>query len=128
MADVDELVEQSEQPVEEDSKPAEASAEVDSRRKLAHYHAADRRASQTGPIPGSPPPVGRSRREPCYEVVHHVKNPGGFRINEIRYMGRVTVPECVANYLTYMDREWERVERDLFRDNRLDKTVGHVHG
>jgi hypothetical protein len=94
-------------------------------KKIAHWHQADRRARQTGPIVNSREAVvGRQKKEPCYEVTHFVKNPGGFKINEVLYRGRVVVPRCVADYLTYMDREWDKAERNLFRNNPLDRHLG----
>lgn len=90
-------------------------------RKVAHYHMPDRRANQHGPIASPDTVFGRQTKEPCYETVHFVRSPGGFSINEVRYVGRVIVPECIANYLTQMDREFERTERNLFRNNAVAK-------
>lgn len=113
----DKLIEQSQDESAEVVEPSSDSAG----RKIAHYHSADKRAHQHGPIVGSDLPVGRQSREPCYETVHYVKAPGGFSLNETRYVGRVVVPQCIADYLTQMDREFERVERDLFRNNPVTR-------
>lgn len=86
------------------------------KRKIAHMHNADKRAWQRGPI-SEAEFQPRDRRVACYESTYHIKNPGGFKINEKLYRGRVIVPECVANYLCQMDTEWERAERNLFRNN-----------
>lgn len=88
------------------------------KRKIAHFHNADKRANQRGPIWEVPEDaMGRQTKEPCYEMVYHIHNPGGFKINEKLYQGRVVVPECVGNYLCNMDREWMKVESSLFRNN-----------
>ena|SRR3990167_6033733 len=105
--------------VEQTEKESPAPAVVD--RKVAHWHQADKRASQQGPIQGSEPVVGRQKKEPCYETVYFVKNPGGLKVNERLYQNRVTVPECVANTLNDMDRSWEVVERGLFRNTPVSR-------
>lgn len=87
------------------------------KRKVAHMHNADKRANQRGPVwEVMDEPMGRQTKEPCYEMVYHIHNPGGFKINEKLYQGRVVVPECVGNYLCTMDREWMKAERNLFRN------------
>lgn len=117
-----EVVEQ--EPTVEQSAPSVA---VDGRR-VAHRHPADKRANQHGPIVEGGFPVGRQKAEDCYETKYDVRNPGGLKINEVLYRGRVTVPECVANYLNEMDQKWEDAERALFRNNSLSQIVGHVGG
>ena len=99
-----------------DVAPVEDKAPV-VKRKIAHMHNADKRANQRGPVwETMDEPMGRQTKEPCYEMVYHIHNPGGFKINEKLYQGRVVVPECVGNYLCTMDREWMKAERNLFRN------------
>lgn len=107
--------------LDEQAEQVETVEPAQPERRVAHWHQADKRASQQGPIQGRELVVGRQKKEPCYEATYHVNNPGGYKINEILYRGRVVVPECVANYLSYMDREWERVERNLFRNNPVNR-------
>ena len=90
-------------------------------RKLAHYHAPDKRAQQQGPIQGTEPVIGRQTREPCYEAIYNVRNPNGLKINERLYRGRVVVPECVANTLNTLDSDWESIERNLFRNSPINR-------
>ena len=88
------------------------------KRRIAHMHPSDKRANQRGPIvEGVYDVVGNQSKTPCYEMVYHIHNPGGFKINEKLYQGRVTVPECVGNYLCTMDAEWMKTESSLFRNN-----------
>lgn len=94
-------------------------------KKIAHWHQADRRARQTGQIVETKEEiVGRQKKEPCYETTYHVRNPGGFKIQEILYRGVVRVPRCVADYLSMMDRDWEITERKLFRNNFQNVDLG----
>ena len=98
------------QEVQQEAPPA--------KRRIAHFHNSDKRANQRGPVWESiNEPMGRQTKEPCFEAVYHIHNPGDFKINEKHYHGRVVVPECVANTLCSMDREWMRVESKLFRNN-----------
>ena len=90
------------------------------KRRVAHVHKKDTRASQRGPISNYDAVLGRQTDEKCYETTYHIKNPGGFKINEKLYKGRVVVPECVANYLCQMDTDWEKTERNLFRNNSAE--------
>ena len=110
----------------DDGPSAPLEQPVNEKRKIAHWHSADKRASQRGPISDFNVEVGRPKREACYESEYHVKSPGGFKINEKLYRGRVVVPECVANYLTMMDTEWEKVERNLFRNTPTSLHVANL--
>lgn len=91
-------------------------APVVAERKVAHVHQADKRANQRGPITDYNTEVGSPNKVQCYETTYHVRNPGGLRINEKLFKGKVVVPECVANTLCDMDGKWEEAERWLYRD------------
>ncbi len=97
-------------------------------REIAHMHQPDRRANQSGPILSPDMTFGRQTKEPCYSTIYNVRNPGGYMINERVYRGRVKVAQCIADYLTGMDREWERAERSIFNNNPVERHMGNFSG
>ena len=49
----------------------------------------------------------------CLYVEHLVNDPKGFLINEVRYVGKVLVPQCVANDLSHMQTKTHASERAI---------------
>ncbi|HET8670367.1 MAG TPA: hypothetical protein VFM05_06975, partial [Candidatus Saccharimonadales bacterium] len=64
--------------------------------------------------------------EPCYFVEHRIEDQRGFSINEVRYVGRVVVPQCTADYLAWQESEHKRYEASIFR-GKLNQRVAGVY-
>ena len=61
--------------------------------------------------------------EPCLFTTYVVREPGGLDINATRYMGKVIVPACTANYLNQMDQAVEIAEAGLFRQGNVSRII-----
>ena len=64
----------------------------------------------------------------CKYVGHTVNDRKGFKINNIRYQGRVVVPECVANYLSMMENRAHAAERGIFENRGRRMNYGEIVG
>ena len=64
----------------------------------------------------------------CKYVGHTVNDRKGFKINNIRYQGRVVVPECVANYLSMMENRAHATERGIFENRGRRLNYGEIVG
>lgn len=62
--------------------------------------------------------------EPCYWVNHRVNDERGYSINEKRYQGEVTVPQCTADYLAWQESIHRAYEEGVFRGKKLQKIAG----
>lgn len=64
----------------------------------------------------------------CLFVEHIVNDRKGFRINNIRYQGKVVVPLCVANYLSKMENDNHASERGIFENRGRHLNYGEISG
>ena len=64
----------------------------------------------------------------CLYIEHFVNDRVGFMINDVRYSGRVIVPQCVANYLSKMENDSKVAERAIFEDRGRRVFVGEING
>jgi hypothetical protein len=64
----------------------------------------------------------------CKYVEHFVNDRKGFRINNVRYQGRVVVPLCVANYLSKMENDNHAAERGIFENRGRRLNYGEIVG
>lgn len=65
---------------------------------------------------------------PCHYVEHNVRDRKGFRINDVRYRGRVIVPQCTANTLSEMENKHRAMERAVFEDRGRQLNYGEIRG
>lgn len=79
---------------------------------IAHYHAKENEFE--------------TWEEPCYFVEFRVELKEGLRINQHDYVGKVIVPQCTADYLAWQQSEKIRSEQNIYRSNRLNKTVASL--
>lgn len=64
----------------------------------------------------------------CLYVEHFVNDRKGFRINNVRFQGKVVVPLCVANYLSKMENDNHAAERGIFENRGRRLNYGEVSG
>lgn len=64
--------------------------------------------------------------EPCYWVEHRIDDPRGYSINEHRYVGKVVVPQCTADYLAWQEATHKAYEAGVFRGKVNSRQVGAV--
>lgn len=65
---------------------------------------------------------------PCYYVEHVVRDRKGFMINDVRYRGKIVVPQCTANYLAMMESRHQTMERGVFEDRGRQVNLGELRG
>ena len=129
-----------------DEKLAEANAEFDNRLK-AEAHG-EKVAERTKPKPQKVRVVPKSSKRnvgdvahthfqereddmlevDCLYVDHFVDDRKGFAINNMRYAGRVVVPQCVANQLSEMENRHKANERAIFEDHGHRRYYGEIRG
>jgi hypothetical protein len=78
--------------------------------EIAHYH---HKENET-----------ESWDEPCHFVDHTVRDAKGYSLNEVRYVGKVVVSQCIADYLAWQESIHQEYEQGIFRSTKLNKVVG----
>ena len=61
--------------------------------------------------------------EPCHYVQTIISIPEGIKLNEVLYSGRITVPQCTADYLAWLENERIRYEQGIFRSRKINKKI-----
>jgi hypothetical protein len=79
---------------------------------IAHYHKKENAVEEW--------------EEPCFYVEHKVSVPGGLRLNEVDYAGKVIVPQCTADYLAWQESEKLRYEQGIFRSKKISRKVASL--
>jgi hypothetical protein len=131
-----------------DEKLAEANVEFDARLKAEKREAKTVAGERSVPKPQKVRVVPKSNKHriggvahthfrereddmlevDCLYVEHFVNDRKGFKINNIRYSGKVIVPQCVANYLSKMQNDHQASERAMFEDRGRRVYMGEVTG
>lgn len=128
-----------------DEKLAQANAEFDKRLADETKSAAGERVTQKVTKPPVRPQLQKKRigdvahthfdendyeliERDCLFVEHFVNDRKGFRINNIRYQGKVVVPQCVANYLSKMENMSHAAERGIFENRGRRLNYGEIVG
>ncbi len=116
--------------IEDQDEQAQASAvPVDPRKNLKPKHVI--KVAKNG-IPGDVAHYHKKEDErftwdePCYFVEHRIHDKAGIKLNEERYLGKVIVPQCTADWLAWRESEQLRYEQGIFRSNKINRRVASL--
>lgn len=63
---------------------------------------------------------------PCHAVEYKVKSRQGLKINERLFVGKAVVPQCVADYLSYMDLQHQKNEESIHTNRGRAVDLGEI--